>query len=212
MSEHDFEPIRGLPGDLPEGEKILWQGAPDPLTLATRAFHGGVVATYFGALMVWRAGGELLAGGGAMQTIASAAGVLPLALLGLGLVGGLAWLNARTSVYTITNKRVVLRFGIAIPKAINIPFAIIGSAALKAFANDTGDIAVTLKAPNKIAFLMLWPHARPWRLSRPEPTLRSVAGANAIAGILADALRAYGATADGPAQTVVPVAPKLALA
>ena len=32
MSEHhddfDFEPVRGLPQVLPEGERLLWQGAP----------------------------------------------------------------------------------------------------------------------------------------------------------------------------------------
>jgi hypothetical protein len=36
MSHDDFkfEPIRGLPEQLPEGEHILWQGAPDPRVLA----------------------------------------------------------------------------------------------------------------------------------------------------------------------------------
>ena len=48
MSEHDFEPIRGLPGPLPEGETILWQGAPDWRVLAVQAFHVRAVAIYFG--------------------------------------------------------------------------------------------------------------------------------------------------------------------
>ncbi|MFT6571624.1 MAG: hypothetical protein ACJAWY_003349, partial [Sphingomonas echinoides] len=28
MTEHDYEPIPGLPGLLPKDERILWQGAP----------------------------------------------------------------------------------------------------------------------------------------------------------------------------------------
>ena len=39
MTEYAHEPIRGLPGDLPEGEKILWQGAPDARTFARSALH-----------------------------------------------------------------------------------------------------------------------------------------------------------------------------
>ena len=102
----------------------------------------------------------------------------------------MAWLNSRTTVYTITNRRVVMRFGAAIPKAINIPFTIIEGAALKSLGKGDGDIALVLKAPNKIAFLHLWPHARPWRLAAPQPTLRAVAGARSAADILARAMEA----------------------
>ena len=33
------EPIPGLPADLPEGERLLWQGSPAWMSLAVRAFH-----------------------------------------------------------------------------------------------------------------------------------------------------------------------------
>jgi hypothetical protein len=101
----------------------------------------------------------------------------------------LAWLNSRTTVYTITNKRVVMRFGVAVSKAVNIPFTIIDGAALKAMPNGAGDLALTLKAPNKLAFLHLWPHARPWRMATPQPTLRAVPDASAVATILATAMQ-----------------------
>ena len=26
--EHDYEPVRGLPGPLPAGEQLIWQGSP----------------------------------------------------------------------------------------------------------------------------------------------------------------------------------------
>jgi hypothetical protein len=103
----------------------------------------------------------------------------------------MAWLNSRTTVYTITNRRVVMRFGAAIPKAINIPFAIVESASIKPLSGDGGDIALQLKAPNKIAFLHLWPHARPWRMASPEPTLRALSQARSVAGILSEAMAAH---------------------
>jgi hypothetical protein len=189
--EHDFEPIRGLPGALPRGESILWQGAPSAWRLMARAFHGRTVGLYFFALLVWRTGSELIAGAGASTVAAAALGALVPAALALGLIALISWLTARTTVYTITNRRLVMRFGLAIPKAINIPFAIVNAAAVKSFSDRSGDVSVTLSAPHKVAYLMLWPHARPWRLARPEPTLRGVEDVAEPAAILADALAAY---------------------
>ncbi len=190
MSEHDFEPIRGLPGALPAGEIILWQGAPSWRVMAEQAFHIRAVAAYFAIMLVWRVAGALAGGEALAPALAAAAAVTPIALLALGILAFMAWLNSRTTVYTITNRRVVLRFGAAVPKAINIPFTIIDAAAVKALPGGAGDLALTLKAPNKIAFLQLWPHARPWRMGTPQPTLRALGEVDAAASILASAMKA----------------------
>lgn len=189
MSEHDFEPIRGLPGDLPAGEHVVWQGAPDWKVMARRVFHVPVVGAYFFGLMAWRVAEALSTGSSLSAALLNALWVTPLALLGVALLAGLAWLNSRSTVYTVTNKRVVMRFGAALTKAINIPFSIIESADMRAFAGGSGDVSITLKAPNKVAYLQLWPHARPGKLSAPQPTFRSIAKAADVAVLLANALR-----------------------
>ncbi len=195
MSEHDFEPIRGLPGALPAGESILWQGAPDWWLLAQRAFHLRSVALYFALLIAGRA---------AFVGVAEAAlEFAPFALASFALLTGLAALTARTTVYTITNRRLVLRFGVALPKAINIPFAIVAGGALKSYGGG-GDIAVTLTPPNAINYFLLWPHARPWKLMAPEPALRALTDAQSVKAILSEALRAaqaVGAAVPAPAAT-----------
>jgi hypothetical protein len=194
VSEHDFEAVRGLPGQLPEGEHILWQGAPRWTLLAQRAFHIRAVGAYFAGMLVWRVGDATLSGVAPLKALVSALTVTPIALLALGMLAGFAWLNARTTVYTLTNRRLVLRFGVALPKAINIPFNVIDSAALKDLPDGAGDLALTLKAPNRIGFLHLWPHTRPWKMSTPEPTLRNIPGARAVAGLLANAIQAQKGT------------------
>lgn len=188
MREHDFEPIRGLPGPLPKGETLLWQGRPSAFRLACDAFHIRAVALYFAVIMGAGAGSALSGGTRLATVLATESAAAPIALLGIGLLAGLAFLNSRTTVYTITSRRVVLRFGAAFTKAINIPFTVIDAASLKAYADGSGDLALKLKAPNKIAVLQLWPHARPWRLAQPEPTLRSVAGVRAAGDVLARAM------------------------
>ncbi len=186
--DFDFEPVRGLPDRLPPDETLLWQGAPDFRSLALRVFHIRKVAIYFGLLIVWRLGTAVL-DGGSLASIALAA--VPLSLLGLAAVsilGILALLVAKTTVYSITSRRVVMRIGVALPITFNLPFAVLGSAQLKAYSDGTGNVSLALNGVNRLAYLVLWPHARPWRMGRAEPTLRFVPRADEVARILAQAV------------------------
>jgi hypothetical protein len=190
MSEHDFEPIRGLPGNLPEGEVILWQGEPKWTLLACQAFHVRAVAAYFAAMLGWRVFAAIRGGTAPLKALEAVMMVAPIALVAVGMLALLAWLNSRTTVYTLTNRRIVMRFGVAFPKAINFPLPLIDSAAVKAEGKRAGDLALRLVAPNKIAFMQLWPHARPWRLATPQPTLRALADVQPVAALLVSAMQA----------------------
>lgn len=178
MIEYDHEPVRGLPAPLPEDEEILWQGAPDMRVLARTALHTRLVLVYFLLLVAFAiASGSL---GGALGTaLAGAAGV--------GLLFAFAWAVSRTTVYTLTNKRLVLRIGVALNKCINLPLAKVGAADLRPLDAGHGDIALTLTGRHRLGYLMLWPHVRPWRVRAPEPMLRAVPEAEDVAEKLARA-------------------------
>ncbi len=186
MSEYDHEPIRGLPGDLPAGETLLWQGAPDWRRLARDAFHVRLVAGYFAVLLAWAVIDSI--SGSATSPIGIAL-TAALAAVCLGLLSGMAWLSARTTVYSITSKRVVMRFGIALPKAVNLPFSRIETAQLALNDDGTGDIALALNDKG-LGYAAMWPHARAWKLARPEPSLRSLPDAAKTAALLAEACAA----------------------
>ncbi len=187
MSEYANEPVRGLPGHLPQGEYIVWQGSPAWLPLARRAFHTHLVAGYFAALVAWSG---LTAITGQARTLLPGVGVtLAVGVAAVALLGLLAFLTARATVYTITNRRIVLRFGVALPKCVNLPFAQISAAGLKVHRDGSGDLPLTVKE-TRLGYFHLWPHVRPWRVGAPEPMLRALAGPEEVAAILADALRA----------------------
>jgi hypothetical protein len=189
--DFDFEPIPGLPKRPPEGEHILWQGAPDARTLGRYLFNLRLIALYFGLLAIWGVATALSDGRGIGDAATS---VVWLGAMGAGAIGLFqlfAWLVARSTVYTITNRRVVMRIGVALPITYNIPFAVIDSASLKDYPDGTGNISLQLRGENNIAYLRLWPHARPWRFKKAEPTLRCVPDAQHVAEVLADALQAY---------------------
>jgi hypothetical protein len=195
--EHEFEPQKGLPETLPADEKLLWQGSPDWRMLARRAFHLRKLALYFAAMVLLRAGFVYSDTASVAEALRATPGPLALAAVALGLVGLMAWLSARSTVYTLTDKRVVMRIGIVLTLTFNIPYRRIATAGLHLDAAGTGDLPLSLLPPDHIAYLHLWPHARPWRLARPEPMLRSVPEAERVARLLTQAWsEATGLTAE----------------
>jgi hypothetical protein len=199
--EFENEPIRGLPGLLPPGESILWQGSPRWRGLAEHTFAVRWVSAYFGLILVGRGAVAARDGASLGEALLSALALLPLAAACLGLLGLLAWLNARGTVYTITTRRVVMRFGVALPMSVNLPFKQLVTAELALRANGEGDIALHLTGPGRIAYLSLWPHARPWQFSKPQPMLRSIPEARRCSELLAEAVRAW-AAAEAPTVVV----------
>jgi hypothetical protein len=191
---HENEPIRGLPGLLPEGERIVWQGAPHWPSLARNALHVNKVAAYFLLLLVWRLTTLATDNAPPAQALAGALWPLPLAAIALGLLALFAWLVARTTVYTLTNRRVVMRIGVALSMTLNFPFRVIASADLVTFANGAGNLPLKLGSADHLAYLVLWPHVRPWRFARPEPMLRCIPDAARVAKLLADALHEFHAS------------------
>jgi hypothetical protein len=200
MREHDAEPVRGLPERLPAGERILWQGAPRWNALARRAFHARKVAIYFGLLVAWTMFSGLHDGEPVRAVLVSAAGTALLGALAVGLLIGLAWICARTTMYTITNRRIVMRIGMALSLTLNVPFRIVRSADLRRFPDGTGDIPLALGGSGRIGWLNLWPHVRPWSLKHPQPTFRAVAEADRVAELLGKAIAAGTGTSDDAAD------------
>lgn len=201
MSEYASEPVRGLPGHLPAGEHIVWQGSPSWAPVAKRVFHAPIVAGYFAVLLGWAVIG--VANG--HRTLAAALpglGItLGVGLAAVALLAALGWLTVRATIYTITNRRIVLRFGVALPKCVNLPFTQIVTAGLKVHSDGTGDLPLTVKE-TRLGYVSLWPNVRPWRIGTPEPMLRGVAEPEHVARLLADALLAAVPGQRGPVVAV----------
>lgn len=195
MSHDDFEnePIPGLPARPPEGEAILWQGKPEWTAVARRVMHVYLVAGYLALWIGWRVASQLAAGASASTVAASAVMPIVLSAAAVAILLLIAWGVGRTTVYTVTSKRVAMRFGIALPVTFNFPFRAIEAADVRRLGDARGDIALRLGDDSRIAYLVLWPHVRPWRLRLPQPMLRCLPDVDDVAAILARAI-----AADGP--------------
>ena len=90
------------------------------------------VALYFAGIIALQAALRLANG----ATVSEAVNAVPvLSLLGvlgvLPILTGLAWLSAKTTSYTLTSKRVLMRVGMALPVIINIPYPPCGQRLLR---------------------------------------------------------------------------------
>ncbi|SDW07561.1 photosynthetic complex putative assembly protein PuhB [Roseicitreum antarcticum] len=184
-----FEPVRGLPERPPLGEEILWQGAPSWWRLAVEALSLYWVAGYFVAFAAWRAivAAEFMPVWDAVRVaspflVMGAACCLILMLIAI--------IQAKATVYTITNRRVAMRIGAALTITLNLPYKWISDASLDLRRGGTGTIALTTTGETRFSYINTWPHVRPWRMRHTEPALRCIPGAANVAKLLSEAAEA----------------------
>jgi len=168
--EHEFEAAPGLPEPLPPGERMLWQGRPDWVALAIEVFHVRKLAIYFLIMLAVQA----------LYLLGEPQARLAGPLLTSGLLAGLAlmmltttaWFSARTTLYTLTDRRVLMRVGMVLTLTFNLPLRQIAGASFRPLAHGHGDIALELRGSDRIAWFHLWPHVRAWQMRKPQPSLR----------------------------------------
>ena len=149
---------------------VLWTGRPAWRGAVLRVWKLGWVAAWFtllladGARVAASAHAPPHAWAGEGRLLAAAMVVLA------GLAGLAAW-TVRTTRYEVGLRAVTLRYGMALPATLVIPFSALEGVAARTHADGSGDVALRLKPGPAVPYLKLWPHARPWRLRRAEPML-----------------------------------------
>jgi len=183
ISEADGPSANGDPMGTPaRSEQVVWKGRPSLSALARTAFHTHSFAIYFAVLIAIAA---------ILGNTDSALFLVGLGLAGLALLTFFAWLSARSTLYILTDTRLILRIGMAIETRVNIPLKHIKSADLQMRGRDVGDIAVDLAGERMLGYALLWPHARPFQFARPQPMLRAVPEAKRVAQLLAEQCAQY---------------------
>jgi hypothetical protein len=183
-----------LPAPLPAGEEVLWEGAPRTWSFLRQVAHPRILAAYV-ALLVLSCVYTGAHGGDLHGALVASGKFTGLSVVAFVLLAGIARLQVGSTDYIITNRRVMITFGAALGKTLQIPFTSIEAAALRAHGDGTGDLVLTLVPSQKVNFFLLWPNVRPWRFNPAEPMLRSIPDAQGAAQVLARALAVQAATA-----------------
>ena len=200
ISEADGPSAHGDPMGTPaRSERVLSKGRPSLPVLTRTAFHMGSYAAYFAVLIVL----ALVFGNTAGAVFLVGAG-----LFGALVIQMIAWRSAKSTLYIITDVRLIMRIGMAVETRINIPLKHVRAAHLNMRGRDHGDIALELGGERLLGYMLMWPHARPWHFARPQPMLRSVPDAQAVAAILAEACAAHAPIEQNLTQVKAAGAPK----
>jgi hypothetical protein len=187
--EHEFEAALGLPEALPRNEFIVWQGQPDWKQLAIDAFHVRKLTVYFAAMVFLQLIHLLDSNTSALDMSKQLGTSIGLATVALGLLTWGAYLSAQATMYTLTNKRIVMRIGIVLSLTFNLPLKKITACDLQLLNKQSGNIALGIASESPIGWLNLWPHVRAWRVASPQPTLRCVPQAQTLAQRILQAWR-----------------------
>ena len=188
MNEYSHEPIPGLPGELPEGEQVLWQASPSWDAMAKRVFQVYTAALYFLILIVAHLIYRVMDGAPLSMLTGTLAWQGRLALAVVGILAIMSKLYAASTLYTITSRRLIIRSGVALPMIVNLPLTKVESAGLRRLRDGTGDISFLPVEGTKVFWLMLWPNVRPLHFSRVQPLLRGVEDPDAVARLLVNVI------------------------
>ncbi len=178
--------VQGVAEALPPGERVLWEGAPAPQAIARHLLLVRPLTVYFAAMIAW----WMLANREQIPTTAFWTPVSMQLLLVGAVLGGFLWLArwiARSTTYAITDRRIVMRLGVIFPLTVNIPLSYIMGAQVKRFGDGTGQIALQLDPKEKLAWIVLFPHVRPWRFTNPQPLLRGLSDPAQVGEVLRNA-------------------------
>ena len=72
-------------------------------------------------------------------------------MCGIAVLTALAYLFARAATYTLTDRRLIFQFGVALPMTMTIPLEKIANAALKTYRDGSGDIPLKLTEDRSFA-------------------------------------------------------------
>jgi Bacterial PH domain len=175
----------GLPDHLPDGERLIWQGKPNWKHLAVNAFQVRKVAIYFGAIILGQGVYKLLHGATPLEAAQSIPIIAALGLIACSMLLALAYASAKTSHYTLTNKRCLMKVGLALPVIINVPFRQVDGVAFATTSGTSGNICFKTAGETRLAYLMLWPHCKPWYMAKPQPAFRDIPDVEVVAQKLA---------------------------
>lgn len=179
-----FEPLPGIPEALPAGEKVLWQGRPSALALAINTFRIRWILAYFVGATIFRVANLSSNSAGFTEMNNAVISSVIFCAGAMVIIFAIAFAMSRATLFTITSNRVIIRHGVAIRKYVNAPFTTMKSAQLKLRSARIGDIALQFDGSAQPPYLHLWPFAKPFKFSSPEPMLRGVSDPQKVAQIL----------------------------
>ena len=179
----------GLPDEvgksIPDSEEILWYGKPNWKSFGYQAFGVKYLLFYFFITAFYAVSQT----NPAFSFGAFLTQYVPFLISGFfaGLILFLlSYIAARHTCYVITEKRIVIRTGVALVFLLNVPFKNILSIDKKILSKGIGDLCFQAQSKKRIPYLSCWPSLRSTSFLEPIPAFRSISDVEEIGNLVGE--------------------------
>jgi len=178
-----FEAPKNILDAIPNGESILWKGRPSLWGFSWNLFGLKWITLYLSMLSIVSVARFFASD----FYTAFYVDFLPFFLSGIFasiILIGLAATQTYSTVYIITENRVIIKTGAALSFLISMPFKMIKEVNLQKRGASIGTISFELLSEKRVPYISCWPSVRPWKFKRTQPAFSCVRSVDEVATIL----------------------------
>ena len=178
-----FEAPKNILDAIPNGESILWKGRPSLWGFSWNLFGLKWITLYLSMLSIVSVA-RIFASD---FYTAFYVDFLPFFLSGIFasiILIGLAATQTYSTVYIITENRVIIKTGAALSFLISMPFKKIKEVNLQKRGVSIGTISFELLSEKRVPYISCWPSVRPWKFKRTQPAFSCIGSVDEVATIL----------------------------
>ena len=178
-----FEAPKNILDAIPNGESILWKGRPSLWGFSWNLFGLKWITLYLSMLSIVSVARFFASD----FYTAFYVDFLPFFLSGIFasiILIGLAAIQAYSTVYIITENRVIIKTGAALSFLISMPFKKIKEVNLQKRGASIGTISFELFSNKRVPYISCWPSVRPWKFKKTQPAFSCVRSVDEVATIL----------------------------
>ena len=178
-----FEAPKNILDAIPNGESILWKGRPSLWGFSWNLFGLKWITLYLSMLSIVSVARFFASD----FYTAFYVDFLPFFLSGIFasiILIGLAATQTYSTVYIITENRVIIKTGAALSFLISMPFKKIKEVNLQKRGASIGTISFELLSEKRVPYISCWPSVRPWKFKRTQPAFSCVGSVDEVATIL----------------------------
>ena len=178
-----FETPKNILDVIPDGESILWKGRPSLWGFSWNLFGLKWITLYLSMLSIVSVARFFASD----FYTAFYVDFLPFFLSGIFasiILIGLAATQTYSTVYIITENRVIIKTGAALSFLISMPFKKIKEVNLQKRGASIGTISFELLSEKRVPYISCWPSVRPWKFKRTQPAFSCIGSVDEVATIL----------------------------
>ena len=178
-----FEAPKNILDAIPNGESILWKGRPSLWGFSWNLFGLKWITLYLSMLSIVSVARFYASD----FYTAFYVDFLPFFLSGIFasiILIGLAATQTYSTVYIITENRVIIKTGAALSFLISMPFKKIKEVNLQKRGASIGTISFELLSEKRVPYISCWPSVRPWKFKRTQPAFSCIGSVDEVATIL----------------------------